>query len=160
MHLVEVGERVVALGHVADFGDRRDVAVHRVDAFEHHQLGQRRVECRQLAVQVVGVVMGKHFDAGAAVARALDHAGVVLGVRQHHAAGKPRGQRANGGPVAHVAGVEQQRRVLAVQVGQLLFQQHVVVVGAGDVAGAAGAGAAMVQRLVHRRQHGWVLAHA
>ena len=51
-------------------------------------------------------------------------------------------ERAEGGPVGDVAGGEEQRRRLAVQVGELALQQHVVVGGAGDVAGAAGAGAA------------------
>ena len=63
-------------------------------------------------------------------------------------------------PVRDVARGEEQRRRLAVQVGELALQQHVVVGGAGDVAGAAGAGAAAVDRRVHRRQHRRVLAHA
>ena len=46
------------------------------------------------------------------------------------------------------------------QVRKLLLQQHVVVVGAGDIAGAAGAGAAAVQRLVHGLDHARVLPHA
>ena len=84
----------------------------------------------------------------------------LLASGQHDAARQPDRQGAERRPVGHVAGVEQQRRLGAVQVRQLLLQQHVVVVGAGDVAGAAGAGAAAVQRLVHRGQHGRVLAHA
>src|SRR3546814_3920344 len=61
-------------------------------------------------------------------------------------------------PVRYVAGGEQQGRFLAVQRRQLALQQHVVVVGAGNVAGAAGAGAAAVDRLVHGeigRSHVW-----
>ena len=46
------------------------------------------------------------------------------------------------------------------QVGKLALQHDVIVVGAGDVAGAAGAGAAAVERLVHGGKHGRMLAHA
>ena len=45
-------------------------------------------------------------------------------------------------------------------VGQFAFEQHMGVAGAGDVAGAAGAGAGAVELLRHRRQHHRVLAHA
>ena len=55
---------------------------------------------------------------------------------------------------------EQQRRFLAVQVGQLVLQLDVVVGGAGDVARAARAGAGKVERRVHGGEHGRVLAHA
>ena len=81
-------------------------------------------------------------------------------VRQDDAARHARRQRAERRPVGDVAGGEQQRGFLAVQVGELLLQQHVIVVGARDVAGAAGAGAAAVERLVHRLEHLRMLAHA
>ena len=45
------------------------------------------------------------------------------------------------------------------RIGQLALQHDVVVVGARDVAGAAGAGAALVDRLVHGGEHGGMLAH-
>src|SRR3546814_2502813 len=46
------------------------------------------------------------------------------------------------------------------QLGKLALQPHVVGAGAGDVAGAAGAGAAGLQRLGHGSEHRGVLAHA
>ena len=46
------------------------------------------------------------------------------------------------------------------QVGELGLELDVIVGGAGDVAGAAGAGADRVDRLVHGREHGGMLAHA
>src|SRR3546814_6209865 len=45
MHLVEIGEGAVTLGHVAQLGQGRDVAIHRIDRFEGDDLGPRRV-CR------------------------------------------------------------------------------------------------------------------
>ena len=62
--------------------------------------------------------------------------------------------------VGHVGGREEQRRLLAVQVGELGLELDVIVGGAGDVARAARAGADGVDRLVHGGEHGRVLAHA
>ncbi len=160
VHLVEIGHCPVRLGDVAHFGDGRDVAVHRIDRFERDQLRHRRIESGQLAVEVGGVVMGESLFRGPAVPDTLDHRGVVQFVGEHDAARQPRRERAQRRPVRHVAGVEQQRGFGAVQIGQLALQQHVVVVGAGDIARAAGAGAAPIDRRVHRRQHLRVLAHA
>ena len=38
VHLVDIGHRAVTLGESGDFGDRRDIAVHRIEALEHDQL--------------------------------------------------------------------------------------------------------------------------
>ena len=46
------------------------------------------------------------------------------------------------------------------QVAQFALEQHVEMVGAGNVARTAGAGAAAVDRGVHRGQHLRMLAHA
>ena len=62
--------------------------------------------------------------------------------------------------VGDVGRGEQQRRFLAVQVGELGLELDVIVRGAGDVARAARAGADRVDRLVHGGDHGRVLAHA
>ncbi len=91
---------------------------------------------------------------------ALDHRGVVGGVRQHEAVGKALRERGQRRLVGHVAGGEDQRRLLAVPAGQLLLQEDMVVVGAGDVAGAPRARAAFLDRLDHGLAHERVLAHA
>lgn len=46
------------------------------------------------------------------------------------------------------------------QIGEHPLEQDVIVVCAGDVAGAAGAGAAFVDCLVHRGEDGGVLPYA
>ena len=43
MDLVEIGERSVHLGDVAELCNRCDIAVHRVDRFERNQFGKRRI---------------------------------------------------------------------------------------------------------------------
>src|SRR3546814_14472475 len=51
MHLVQIGERVVLVGKIADRMDRPDVAVHRIDAFNGDQLW--RWEERSLGTECV-----------------------------------------------------------------------------------------------------------
>ena len=57
MHLVEIGERTVALGHRAELGDGGDVAVHRIDALEGDELGGRGIGRRQETLEVRGIVV-------------------------------------------------------------------------------------------------------
>jgi hypothetical protein len=47
-----------------------------------------------------------------------------------------------------------------VQISQFALQQHVIVIGACDIARPARAGAAPIERLMHRRKHRRMLAHA
>ena len=95
-----------------------------------------------------------------AVADAGDHRGVVLLVGEDDGARQQLGERRQRRVVGDVGRGEEQRRFLAVQVGELGLELHVIVGRAGDVARAAGAGADRVDRLVHGGDHGRVLAHA
>ena len=64
------------------------------------------------------------------------------------------------GLVRDIARGEQQRGFLAVQVGEFLLELHQRMMGAGDVAGAAGAGADAGRGLDHGADHLRMLAHA
>ena len=74
--------------------------------------------------------------------------------------GMQLGDGRDAGLVRHVAGGEDQRRFLAVQVGELALELDQRVIGAGDVAGAAGAGAHAGRGLDHGADHLGMLAHA
>ena len=67
-----------------------DVAVHRIDGFEGHQLGAPRFDPGQLAIEILGVVVAKDALVGPAVADAFDHRGVIARIGEHHAIGKAR----------------------------------------------------------------------
>ena len=69
-------------------------------------------------------------------------------------------ERRNAGLVGDVAGGEDQRRFLAVQVGEFALELDQRMIVAGDVAGAAGAGAHARRGLDHGADHLRVLAHA
>ncbi len=69
-------------------------------------------------------------------------------------------QGRDAGLVRHIAGGEDQRCFLAVQIGKLALQFDQRMIIAGDIAGAAGAGAHPGRGLDHGADHLRVLAHA
>ena len=96
----------------------------------------------------------------AGAAHALDHRGVVQLVGQDDAVGQHLGDGRDRRLVGDEARGEDQRRFLAVEVGELGLELDQRVVGAGDVARAAGADAHPPGRVGHGRDHRLVLAHA
>ena len=55
VHLVEVGHCVVLVSKVADFRNRRDVAIHRIDAFKGDQLRLPERKRGQLGFEILQV---------------------------------------------------------------------------------------------------------
>ncbi len=135
--LVQVGHGAVFLGQGGRAANVGDVAVHGIDALEGHQLGRVGRRLGQQAFQVFEVVVAEDLERAPAVADAGDHGGVVQLVGEHDQAGQHLLQRRQGRLIGDVAGGEEKRRLLAVQVGQLALELDVVVRGAGDVARAA-----------------------
>ena len=106
------------------------------------------------------VVVAKDLLLGARAADALDHRGVVELVGQQKAVGQ---QARNGRDcrfVGNETGGEDERSILAVQVGELQLELDQRMVGAGNVAGAAGARAHPPRGVLHGADHRGVLAHA
>ena len=159
MHLVDVGQRAELGGQVAHRLDRAEVAVHRVDALEGDELRGGGVLGLQERAQVGHVVVAPD-PLLAAAPDALDHGGVVEPVGKGHEAGDELGQGRERRVVGDVGGGEDERGLLAVEVGELRLQPLVVDRGARDVARAARARARGLDRLVHGRGHRRVLAHA
>src|SRR5690606_20724268 len=44
MHLVEIGDAAILVGKVANLADGRDIAIHRINRFEGHDLGLLRIK--------------------------------------------------------------------------------------------------------------------
>ena len=150
----------MALRDIADGFDGGHVPVHRVDGLERDHPGTARLDGGQLAFEVRDVVVGKNRLVRHSVADPRDHGGVVPGVGDEDAAGKLRADGGQGRLVRRVSGGEEEGGLLAVKIRELALQQHMVVRGAGDVAGAAGARAVPVDRLLHRGAHDLVLTHS
>ena len=159
MHLVQIRECLVTLRDIAQLRQGRDVPLHRVHGLEADQLGAVRDERAQLAVEVGRVVMAEDVLLHPAPADPFDHGCVVLLVRQDGAAGQQLGHGADGRLVGDVPGAEQESRFLLVQVRQLPLQEHVEVVGPGDVAGTTRPRPDPSERLHHRPEDGRMLAH-
>ena len=160
MDLVEIGQRVVFLCEGADRGDRRDVPVHRVDALEGNDLGCLDGHRLEKVLEVAEVIVAKDVLQTPAMADALDHRGMVLLVGEDHKARDQADQRREGRLVGDIGAGEEESGFLAVKVGELGFEFHVVMGRAGDVTRAAGARAHRIDGLVHGRAHLRVLAHA
>ena len=105
------------------------------------------------------IIVPEHALGAARIADARDHARVVERVGEDHAAGQQLRQRGKRRVVGDVAAGEDQRRFLAVQVGEFRLQLDMVVRVAADIARAARSRADIVQRLFHRRGHLGVLTH-
>ena len=104
--------------------------------------------------------MAENLVLGAAVPDALDHRGVVCGIGEDDTVRNLSGQRGNSRLIGDVSRGEEQRPLFAVEVGKLIFQEHVVMAGPGNVARAAGAGSDPIECFVHGCEHRRMLAHA
>ena len=159
MDFVEIGEGVIFVGEIADRSDGRDVAVHRIDAFESDQLGRFGVFGRQQFTQMIDVVMTEDALLAARIANSRNHRGVIQFVREDDAAGQQLGKRGERRFVRDIARGEEQSAFLAMQVGQFAFQIDMIMGVAADIAGAAGAGADIVQRFLHGGDDLGMLTH-
>ena len=160
MNLVEIGQRVVMARQRRDLGDRAGVAIHRIDRFEDDDLrplarlfGKKLFQMRDVIVPEDRLFDPRHADAG-------DDRGVVHRVRQDQHVGKLRRQRRQAGLVGDIAAGEGQGAFLAVERRQLGLELDKRVAGAGNVAGAAGAGAVARRGVLHGGDDVGVLAHA
>ena len=106
------------------------------------------------------VVVAEDLLLAGRLAHALDHRIVVERIRQDQAIRHQLRHGGDAGLIGDIAGGEDQRRLLAVQVGELALKLDQRMVVAGDVAGAAGAGAHAGRGVDHGADHLRVLAHA
>ena len=160
MDFVDIGHRAVAFGERDDFTDRRDVAVHRIEALEHDQLGALGIGGGEQLLEMRDVVVAEDLPLAARAAHALDHRIVVERVGQDQAIRQQARDGGDAGEIGNPAGGEDERGFLAVQVGEFALEPDDRVMRAGNVAGAAGAGAMRAGRVDARLDHLGMAAHA
>ena len=85
MDLVDIGHRAIFLGEIADLGERRHVAVHRVQALADDQLGTVGTGGDQQLFQMRHVAMTENLALAAGLADAFDHRIMVERIRQDEA---------------------------------------------------------------------------
>src|SRR5215471_12206783 len=81
VHFVDIGHRIVALGEIADRSQRRDVAVHRIEALAGDQLGTVGSGGAQQFFQMREVAVAEDLALAAALTDAFDHRIMVERVR-------------------------------------------------------------------------------
>ncbi|QDL02687.1 hypothetical protein IHMA87_02403 [Pseudomonas paraeruginosa] len=147
------------LGDRDDFGDWGNVPIHRVDRLEHHNLRLTQRVAGENLLQMLDIVMAEDLALVGRGANAVDDGGVVQLIADHHAVGDAPQQALEGGIIGAEAGGEDQRRFLAVPVGQASFQAGIHLVRATDIARSAGARSVGLQRIVHLFAHCRMLRH-
>ncbi len=115
VNLVDIGQCAVALGEIADAMQRRDVAVHRVQAFAQDQLRPVGVRRAQQLLEMLDIVVAPYLLFGAGFAHALDHGIVVERVGEQQAVRQQFCDRGDAGLVGDIARGKDQRGLLAVQ---------------------------------------------
>src|SRR5262245_2000244 len=73
MYLIEISQRAILLGKVADRSDRSDMAVHRVDALEHDDLRRLACDFLEMLLEMLDVVVAEDVLLAAAPPNALNH---------------------------------------------------------------------------------------
>ena len=159
MDFVEIGQRIIFVGQIADGGDGGDVAIHRIDAFEGDQLGRVGILRGEQFAQMIDVIVAEDALFAARIADARNHRGMVQLVGEDDAAGQQLGEGGERRFVRDIARGEEQSRFLAMQIRKFGFQVDMIMGVAADIAGAARAGADVVQRFLHRGDHLGMLAH-
>src|SRR4029077_13163162 len=118
MDLVEIGHRVIPLGDIANLYNWRDIAIHRIDRLETDELRLPRIGAYEAVFEVARVVVAEDLVLSATVPGALDHRGVVCGIGEDDTVRSLPSQRGNSRLIGHVSRREEQRSLLAVQVGK------------------------------------------
>ena len=160
MNLVHVRHRVVTFGEVAYLGNRRDVAVHGVQAFEDDQLVAAVARGAKEFLEMGDIVVAEDHPLRRGAADALDHGIVVQRIREDEAIREKIGDRGDGGEVGNPAGGEDQRTVFAVQIREVGLELDERMAGACDVPSAARANAVLGGSGRHRLDHLGVAAHS
>ena len=160
MDFVQIGQRAILVGQVADLLDRADIAIHGIDRLKGDHLGRIGRSRSQQFFQMLDIIMAPDPLLAARALHALDHRGVVQLVGENDQARQDFRQGRERRLIGDIAGGEEQCAILAVQVGERALQLDMVMRGAGNIARAAGAGADIINGLLHRFHDTGHLAHA
>src|SRR5215469_17447470 len=82
MHLIEISHGAIFVGEVTNRGNWRNIAVHRVHAFERNQLRSPHPRRAQQLLKMGQVIVAEYAALAPGLANALDHRSVIKDVRE------------------------------------------------------------------------------
>src|SRR3954449_6002139 len=118
MDFVEVGQSVVLVGEITDLGDRRNIAIHRVDALERDELRRVWPRLPEQFLEMLQIIVAENALLACGALDPRDHRGVIERVREDDAAGKQLSKRRQRRFIRHVSRSEEQRAFLAVKLSE------------------------------------------
>ena len=123
--LVDQHIGAVLLADLDELLEWRRIAQHRVDAFQHHQLVARLVaDAAQPRLEAGRIVVLEAHHLGLGLLAGIVDRGVAVGVDQQEVVRPDQG--GNNPQVGLVAGREDHAVLFAVELGDLLFQRHML----------------------------------
>ena len=138
----------------------RNVAVHGIQALEDDEFRARRIARLEKLLEVLKIVMAPDLFLAAGLADAFDHGIMIERIGQDETARQKLRDGGDAGLVRDIAGCEYKGSWLVVQVCELTLELDQRMVGAGDIARTARAGAHAGCGLDHGADHLRVLSHA
>jgi hypothetical protein len=158
VRFVDQHHRAVFLGDLDHLLQRGDIAHHRIDAFEHHQLARAFGDALQALFHRLDIVVLERHDFGIAHRAAVPDRGVAVDVEDDVVA--LARHREMMPEVGLIAGREHHGVVHGVEFAQRGFDIAVIAEGAVEHAAAGGARAEILHRLLARRDHVGIEGHA
>ena len=99
VHLIKIGECVVFIGKIAEFSDRRNIAIHGVNAFESNDFRPLDGKFSQQITQVRHVIVTEDLLRRTGTAHAVDHGSMVEFIGKDDAVRQHFGNRRNAGQI-------------------------------------------------------------
>ena len=157
MRFVDQHHRAIFLGDADHLLQRRDIAEHRIDAFEDDQLAGTFGDALQPFLERLDIVVAEGHDLGIAERAAIVDRGVAVDVEDDVIV--LAGDGGNDAEVGLVAGREDHGMIHGVEVLERVFAGAVTGIGPVEDAAAGGAGAELVQGLLARRDDVGIEGH-
>src|SRR5262249_52471158 len=139
---------------------RGNVAVHRIERFENDQLGPSVADLAQQPLEMLDVVVSPNQLLATGLAHARDHRVVIERVGENQAVGNESRDRRYAGQIRYIPRSEDERRVLAVQIGQFLLKLDQGMIGPCNIARAARAHTKTSRGFDEGGDHLGMLAHS
>ncbi len=158
MRFIHQHHCAMLLGDGDHFLERRDIAQHRIDAFENHQLARFGRDSLEALFHRLDIVVLEGHDLGIAHRAAVPDAGMAVDVEHDIIA--LAGDGGDDPEIGLVAGREHHRMVHVIELTQRVLALAVTLIGPVEHTAAGGARSEIVERLLACLDHVGIEGHA